>query len=175
MSILYRLPEKLRKSLRVKTLPVEAMLEDSFLDWSVSAFTTEDKFEYIALINTSTLYSTVFQTRKLHSLEEFGTMAAKGLHTQFFYFALRQLYNEKLAAHVNEYRFAKALDASTTGFVNNVTRRAKSMLERDESIENVCYQLNNEFVKIKEGILNQQFFTSDQLITSLWKKQKSHS
>ena len=176
MSILYRIPEKVKKRLHLKTLPAEPTLSDPFLDWSVRIMTVRDvheyTFEYILLVNGETNYATVLKNPGFSSVEELGKLAGQGLRAQFLHFGLRDVYNERIAPHVQDFRIAKACDSRVTAFVTALAHDAIYMLELGESVEDTCFKLNNSFRKsLFENEV--RFCTHDDNIVLLFKSLNS--
>ena len=135
--------QKLATKIKAGTLATVPLDENLFADWSASLFVA-DRTQYIILSNTKSLYSTVlcgkgitdynyFIDRALSSLREF--MEADG---QEF------VYRRLIAPASGTVRFAKALDRSVTGSMNDLIRQATYWLAQGElSPFDVGFRLND--------------------------------
>ncbi|MDD3585988.1 MAG: hypothetical protein PHQ75_02290 [Thermoguttaceae bacterium] len=179
MSILYRLPEKIRKKLQLKPLPVEPAQTDPLLDWSVRIVTTRFKhdctFEYILLINEATQYISLCKNPGFNSMEELGKLAAQTLRAQFLLFALRDLYNKRIAPHLQDFRIAKASTRRATAFNTALVHEVACELESDQTIEQVCYRRNNSILGKLMKINGITARTPDQGVVWIFKSQNSNS
>jgi hypothetical protein len=121
--MIFRLSDKLNAKIKAETLATLPLDENPFADWSAGLFLV-GRSQYILLANTKSLYSTVlpgkgvtdektFVERALNSIREF--MDADGQEGVY----------ERLVAPVSgSVRFAKALNRSVTGSMNDMTKHA---------------------------------------------------
>ncbi|HWG44595.1 MAG TPA: hypothetical protein VN688_17595 [Gemmataceae bacterium] len=121
--MIFRLSEKLNAKIKAGTLATLPLDENPFADWSAGLFLV-GRSQYILLSNTRSLYSTIlpdkgvtdesaFIERALSSIREF--MDADGQEAVY----------ERLVAPVSgSVRFAKALNRSVTGSMNDMTKHA---------------------------------------------------
>ena len=129
--MIFRLSQKL--SIKIKTGPLNAMPlgDNPYADWSCHLFSA-DRTEYVILTNTKSLYSCVmygkgimddsrFIERALSSLREF--MEGDG---QAF------VYQKFIAPASDTVSFAKALNRSVTGSMNDMIYHAKMWLIENE-------------------------------------------
>ena len=125
--MIFRLSEKLNAKIKAGTLATLPLDENPFADWSAGLFLV-GRSQYILLTNTKSLYSTVlpgkgitdektFIERALSSIREF--MAADGQEG---------VYERLVAPLSGSLRFAKALNRSVTGSMNDMTKHAASWL-----------------------------------------------
>lgn len=140
--MIFRLSHKLNAKIKVGTLTAPPLDANPFADWSAHLFAA-DRTQYILLTNTKSLYSTViygkgitndnhFIVRALSSLREF--MEADG---QAF------VYHRFVAPASETVRFAKTLDRSITGSINDLTYHAQIWLTEGElSPFDVGFKLN---------------------------------
>ncbi len=141
--MIFRLSQKLNTKIKagpLKTLPLD---ENPFADWSAHLFVV-DRTQYILLSNTKTLYSVVtfgkgitndnhFIERVLSSIREF--MEDDGHES---------VYQRFIIPASNRIRFAKALDRSVTGSINQLVDFAILCLADDEmSPHDVSFKLND--------------------------------
>jgi hypothetical protein len=121
--MIFRLSQKMNAKIKAGTLRTLPLDENSFADWSAALFVA-DRTQYILLSNTKSLYSTVmpgkgitddgyFIERALSSIREF--MEDDG---QEF------VYQRFIAPASASVRFAKALNRSVTGSMNDMTKHA---------------------------------------------------
>jgi len=129
--MIFRLSDKLKGKIKAGTLTTLPLDENPFGDWSAGLFLV-GRSQYILLTNTKSLYSTVlpakgitdeqtFVERTFSSLREF--MDADGQESVF----------ERLVAPLGgSVRFAKALNRSVTGSMNDMTQHAAFWLAEGE-------------------------------------------
>jgi hypothetical protein len=120
--MIFRLSNKLSAKLKVGTVPSLPLDENPFADWSGHLFIA-DRTQYILLTNTKSLYSVVmfgrgitddnFIVRALSSIRDF--MEADGLEF---------IYHRFIVPATGLVRFAKALNRSVTGSMNDLTQHA---------------------------------------------------
>jgi hypothetical protein len=126
-AMMFRVSQKLNTKIKVGTLRALRLHESPFADWSAHLFVA-DRTQYIILSNTKSLYSTVmygkgitndshFIERALSSIREF--MEADG---QEF------VYRRFIAPASESVQFAKALDRSVTGSMNDLIYHATAWL-----------------------------------------------
>ena len=140
--MIFHLSDKVNTKIEAGTLATLPLDENPFADWSAGLFLV-GRSAYILVTNTKSLYSTVlpgkgitdektFVERALSSLREF--MDADGQVGVF----------ERLVAPVSgSVQFAKALDRSVTGSMNDLMKHATYWLaEGDQSPFDVGLRLN---------------------------------
>lgn len=140
--MILRLSQKLNAKIKAGPLTASPLDNNPFTDWSAHLFAI-GRTQYIILSNTKSLYSTVmfaegikddcrFIQRALSNLQEF--MADDG--QQF-------VYQRLIAPASATVRFAKALDRTVTGSMNELILHASAMLADGElSPYDVGFQLN---------------------------------
>lgn len=141
--MIFRLSQTLNTKIKVGTLKAKPLDANPYADWSCHLFTA-DRTQYIIVSNTKSLYSvvvygkgitndSVFIERALSSLREF--MEDDG---QTF------VYQKFIAPASGTVSFAKALDRSVTGSMNELIKFAKAWLEEGEiSPHDVGFKLND--------------------------------
>lgn len=141
--MIFRLSQKLSTKIGAGTLQSLPLDEDPYADWSAHLFTA-DRTQYILLCNTRSLYSTVmygagitngskFIERGLSSIREF--MQEDG--QQF-------VYERFLAPASARISFAKALDRSVTGSMNDLVNHATAWLASGElAPHDIGFKLND--------------------------------
>jgi len=140
--MIFRLSQKLNTKLKAGTLSSMPLDQNPFADWSAHLFVAA-RTQYILVTNSTSLYSVVvygkgvtdgniFVQRFLSSLSEF--LADDG--QQF-------VYRQFIAPASGSVRFAKAVDRSVTGSMNDMIFHAKACLIEDElSPYEVGFKLN---------------------------------
>ena len=129
--MIFRLSQKLNTKIEAGALQALPLDQNPFVDWSAHLFSA-DRTQYIILSNTASLYSSVmygkgitndsrFIERALGSIREF--MEADG---QAF------VYHRLIAPSSGTIRFAKALDRSVTGSMNDLINHATMWLIEGE-------------------------------------------
>lgn len=121
--MIFRLSQKLADKIKAGTLAALALDENPLADWSAHLFVA-GRTQYVLLSNTRSLYSVVmpgkgvttegqFIERALSSIREF--MEAGGQGTA---------YENCIAPASESVRFAKSLNRSVTGSMNDMTKHA---------------------------------------------------
>ena len=140
--MIFRLSQKLATKIKEGGLATLPPHENPFVDWSAHLFVA-DRTQYILVSNTKSLYSVVmfgkgitddnqFIQRSLSNVREF--MEADG---QEF------VYHRFIVPATVSVRFAKALDRSVTGSMNDMIRHATCWLaEGDISPFDIGFRLN---------------------------------
>jgi hypothetical protein len=149
--MIFRLSQKLNAKIKTGALATVPLDENPYADWSAALFVA-GRTQYILLSNTKALYSTViygkgitndshFIERALGDIREF--MEADG---QAF------VYHRFLVPATASVRFAKALDRSVTGSMNDLIRHATAWLaEGDVAPFDVGFRLNDILLSALAG------------------------
>ncbi|MBN9120813.1 MAG: hypothetical protein J0I06_16965 [Planctomycetes bacterium] len=141
--MILRLPLKLNAALRGGTPGVLAPHENPLLDWSVRAFEVGRK-EYVLLSNTRSLYSAVLDGVAGENAARFAERVVGMIRA-----ILEEVGHGSYAGTGSELapesvRFAKALDRSVTGSMNELVAYATMLLARgDLSIHQLGPRLND--------------------------------
>ena len=140
--MIFRLSQKLNTKIKAGSLMAMLLDENPLADWTAHLFLA-DRTQYILLSHTKTLYSVVtfgkgitsdwqFIERALSSIREF--MEQDGYETEYLRFIV------PATARV---RFAKALDRTVTGSLNELVPAAKYCLaDGERSPFDVAVELN---------------------------------
>jgi hypothetical protein len=141
--MIFRLSHKLNAKIKAGTLATLALDENPFADWSAGLFLV-GRSHYLLWSNTKSLYSTVLPgkgvtdesaliERALSSIRE--VMEADGQGAPF------QRFIAPASASI---RFAKALNRSVTGSMNDLIHHATAWLAEDDlSPHEVSFRLND--------------------------------
>src|SRR4051794_13305751 len=122
-AMIFRLSQKLNAKIKAGPLATVPLEENSFADWS-AGLVLAGRRQYILVSNTKSLYATVvpgqgitsasdFIERTLSSIREFMEEDGKGAAFERF-----------IAPACESVLFAKALNRSVTGSMNDMTKHA---------------------------------------------------
>ena len=141
--MIIRLSQALAKKLKEGTLPAVPLDDNPYADWSAHLFTA-DRTQYIIVANTKSLYSVVMYGRGITDYSEFIGRALNSLREFMEDDGQAFVYQRLIAPTSGSVRFAKALDRSVTGSINELVKFAKIWLEEDElSPFDVGFRLND--------------------------------
>jgi hypothetical protein len=129
--MIIRLSQKLAKKLHETALPSVPLDENPYADWSAHLFTVA-RTQYIIVANTRALYSVVFYGKGITNDNQFITRALNALHEFMEDDEQSFVYQRLIAPTTASVKFAKALDRSTVGSVNELVKFATFYLEDDE-------------------------------------------
>ena len=139
--MILRLSQKLNSKIEAGKLTEMPLDENPYADWSCHLFTA-DRTQYIILMNTASLYSCVMYGR---GITDDSTFIARALDTIRDFTAddgKQFIYRKFIAPSSGAVRFAKALNRSVTGSMNDHIHAAKFMLEDDMAPSDIGYRLN---------------------------------
>lgn len=141
--MIFRLSQKLCTKIQAgkpSELPLD---ENPFADWSAHLFAA-GQTQYIILSNTSSLYSTVLVAKGVTDDGHFIRRALDGIRDFMQDDGQQFVYRRFIAPASGMVRFAKALDRSVTGSMNELVYAAKIMLADGElSPHDVSVKLND--------------------------------
>lgn len=141
--MIFRLSQQLKSKIKAGNLPSLPLDENPFADCSAGLFLVSRR-QYILVTNTKSLYSVVipgkgitnenaFIEQALHSLQEFMEENAQG-----------DVYERYITPATETTQFAKALNRSVTGSMNELIRQAEYWLaEEPFSLNEVSVRLND--------------------------------
>lgn len=139
--MIFRLSQKLATKLKTGKLESIPADENPYADWSSHLFTA-DRTQYIILMNTASLYSCVMYGR---GISNDSTFIARSLDTIREFTAddgKQFVYRKFITPSSGTVSFAKALNRSVTGSMNDHIHAAKFMLEDDMAPSDIGYRLN---------------------------------
>lgn len=139
--MILRLPQTLNARLGDGTLAASASHANPLLDWSVRAFAAGKK-EYVLLSNTRSLYSAVLDGVAGEKSGRFAVRAAGAVGAILN--AAGQFVGVGRDLAPESVRFAKSLDRSVTGSMNELVAYAALLLaDGDVSVPEVGVRLND--------------------------------
>jgi hypothetical protein len=141
--MILRLSQKLNAKIKGGTLRALPRDVDPFADWSASLFVV-DRTQYIIISNTKSLYSVVLYGKGIthagHFIERVFSVVREFIEDD----GLAFVYYRFIAPTTASISFAKALDRSTTGSMNELILFASGLLATgDVSPHDVGFRLND--------------------------------
>jgi hypothetical protein len=121
--MIIRLSEKLNAKIKAGTLAALPLDENPFADWSAGLFLV-GRSQYIFLTNTKTLYSTVLAGKGITDEKTFVERALSSLREFMDADGQEGVYERLVAPVSGSVQFAKALNRSVTGSMNDMTKHA---------------------------------------------------
>jgi hypothetical protein len=140
--MILRLSQRLNSKIEAGALPALALDENPLADWSAHLFLA-DRAQYILLSNTKSLYSVVMFGKGISDSSHFIERALSSIRAFMEGDGLGTVYQQFIAPAGGLVRFAKALDRSVTGSMNDLTKHAAHWLAAGEiSPFHVGFRLN---------------------------------
>src|SRR5262245_12279714 len=140
--MIFRHSHKLNSKIKAGTLRALPLDENPFADWSAHLFLV-DRTQYILLSNTKSLYSTVMYGKGITDDGHFIERALSNIREFMEDDGQAFVYRRFLAPATASVRFAKALNRTVTGSMNELIHDATFMLaEGDLSPHDVGVELN---------------------------------
>jgi hypothetical protein len=141
--VIIRLSQKLCTKIKAGSLTTIPLDENPFADWSARLFVA-DRTQYILLSNTKSLYSTVMYGREIADDSRFIQRAMSNLREFMADDGQQFVYQRFIAPATTSVLFAKALDRTFTGSMNELIIHATAMLVEGElSPYDVGFKLND--------------------------------
>ena len=141
--MILRLSQKLNTKIKAGTLKTLPLDENPFADWSAHLFVA-DRTQYVLLSNTKTLYSTVMYGKGCTNDSHFIQRALSSIREFMEDDGHESVYQRFIIPASSRVRFAKALDRSVTGSMNQLVEFATLCLaEREMSPHDVGFKLND--------------------------------
>jgi hypothetical protein len=140
--MIFRLSQKLAAKIKEGTLPALPLDGNPYTDWSAQLFAA-DRTQYILLTNTKSLYSTVIYAKGITNDGNFIERALSGLREFMESDGQQFSYHRFIVPATGSVHFAKALNRSVTGSMNDMIGHATYWLtERELSPFDVGFRLN---------------------------------
>ena len=141
--MILRLSQKLNAKAKagpLQELPVDG---NPYADWSCHLFSA-DRTQYVLLTNTKSLYSCVTFGKGMTNSSVFIERALSSIREFMEYDGQTFVYRRLIAPAFESVTFAKALNRSVTGSMNDLVFHAKAWLIEDElSPFDVGFKLND--------------------------------
>jgi hypothetical protein len=140
--LILRISHKLSAKIKAGPLPQQPLDENPFADWSAHLFVA-DRTQYILLSNTRSLYSTVMYARGITNDGRFIERALSSLREFMESDGQAFVYHRFVAPASGTVRFARALDRTITGCMNELFVHATALLVGEElSPFDIGFRLN---------------------------------
>lgn len=137
-----RLSQKLNIKVKAGTLTARPLDENAFADWSAHLFVA-GRTQYLLLSNTKSLYSTVVYAKGITTDHRLIDRALETIREFMHADDQAFIYQRLIAPTCGTIRFAKALDRSVTGSMNDLAYHARVWLtEGGLSAFDVGFKLN---------------------------------
>jgi hypothetical protein len=121
--MIFRLSQKLNSKIKAGTLRALPLHENPVADWSAHLFVA-DRTQYIILSNTKSLYATVMYGKGISNDSHFIERALSSIREFTEDDGQESVFSRFIAPASESVRFAKALDRSVTGSMNDLIRHA---------------------------------------------------
>lgn len=125
--MIFRLSQKLAGKIKVAGLPELPLADHPLTDWSAHLFVVA-RTQYVIVSNTKSLYSTVIYGRGVNDHHSFIVEALRSIGDVLDNNGLSTVYQQQIVAHTGSVRFAKALNRSVTGSMNELILLARIIL-----------------------------------------------
>ncbi|MEQ8788805.1 MAG: hypothetical protein RIC55_21010 [Pirellulaceae bacterium] len=139
--MILRLSQKLCTKIKAGKLTETPLDENPYADWSCHLFTA-GRTQYILLANTASLYSCVMYGRGVTDDSIFIGRALDTIRDFTADDGQQFIYRKFVAPSTGTVSFAKALNRSVTGSLNDHIHGAKFMLADDVAPSEIGFQLN---------------------------------
>ena len=141
--MILRLSQKLNTKIKAGTLGDIPLDENPYADWSAHLFTA-DRTQYIIMSNTKSLYSCVMYGKGITDDNRFIDRALSTIREFMEDDGQSFVYQRFIAPASGTVSFAKALNRSVTGSMNDLIKFAKMWLtEGDLSPHDTGFKLND--------------------------------
>jgi len=139
--VIIRLSQKLAKKIDAGALDTVPLDENPYADWSAHLFTA-DRTQYIILSNTASLYSCVMYGKGTTNDGKFIERALSTIREFMQDDGQQFAYRKFIAPATGTVQFAKALNRSVTGSMNDHVQAAKFMLADEMAPSEIGDRLN---------------------------------
>lgn len=139
--MILRLSQKIKTKIKSHSLTEMRLNKNLYADWSSHLFTA-GRTQYILLTNTASLYACVMHGRGITNDCVFIHRTFETIRDVMTNAGLQVIYRDYVSASITKISFAKALNRSVTGSMNDHIHAAKLMLAQDVAPSDVGSQLN---------------------------------
>ena len=141
--MIFRLSQKLNTKIKAGTLQAMPLDDNPLADWSASLFVA-DRTPYILVSNTKSLYSAVLYGKGVTNVTHFIERAMSSIRELMEDDGQEFVHQRFIAPTTASITFAKALDRSVTGSMNDLIYHATAWLATgDVSPHDVGFRLND--------------------------------
>jgi hypothetical protein len=129
--MIIRLSQKLVAKIKAGPLATVPLDKNPYADWSAHLFVA-GRTQYIILSNTVSLYSTIMFGRGITDDRRFMDLALSNIRDFMKEYIQEFVYQRLIALSTENIHFAKALNRSVTGSMNELIVHATAFLSDDE-------------------------------------------
>ena len=141
--MILRLSQKLSTKIKAGPLGTKPLDDNPFADWSAHLFVA-DRTQYIIVCNTKSLYATVLFGKGIANESHFSERALGSIREFMEVDGQAVVYHRCIAPASGTVSFAKALNRSVTGAMNDLINHAQAWLSNGElSPHDVGFKLND--------------------------------
>ena len=148
--MILRLSQKLSKKIKAGKLAEMPLDENPYADWSCHLFTA-DRMQYIMLSNTASLHSCITNGRGITDASTFIARALDAIREFTADDGKQFIFRKFIAPSSGTVSFAKALNRSVTGSMNDHIQAVKFLLEDDMALGDIGYRLNETPMSALKG------------------------
>ena len=157
--MIFRLSQKLCTKLKAGKLGEMPHDENPYADWSGHLYTAE-RVQYVILTNTASLYSCVMYGKGITDDGRFIVRALDTIREHLESDGQQAAYEQFIAPASETVRFAKALNRSVTGSMNDLVQTAQWLLADDMTPFEVGFHLNRTPLSVLKYRNPQEAFVS---------------
>ena len=128
--MILRVSQKLNSKIKIGALQTLPLDENPFADWSANLFVS-DRTQYILVSNTKSLYSTVIDGKGITNDNQIIQQALSSIREFLERDGSLSIYVRFIAPSTGTVHFAKSLNRSITGSINEIVELAKRALIED--------------------------------------------
>ena len=139
--MIFRLSQKLNAKIKADKLGDMPLDENQYADWSCHLFTA-DRTQYIIMSNTKSLYSCVMYGKGITDDSRFIERALSTIREFMEDDGQQFAYRKFIAPSSGTVSFAKAMNRSVTGSMNDHVQATKFYLADDMSPHEIGFRLN---------------------------------
>jgi hypothetical protein len=129
--MILRLSQKLNSKIKAGSLPTMPLDENPFADWSATLFVA-GRTQYLLVSNTKSLYSTLMHAKGITNDKQFVQQVLVGIRDFMTQDGYLSIYERFIAPSSGTVQFAKSLNRSITGSVNEIVELVKRVLNEDD-------------------------------------------
>lgn len=140
--MIFRVSQKLTAKIETGALSALPLHQNRLADWSATLFVSS-RTQYILVTNTQSLYSTVMFGQGITDDHQFIQCALSNIRESMKEDGLEFVYLRSIVPETGTVRFAKVLDRSVTGSMNDMVKHATFWLaEGDMAPFEAGFKLN---------------------------------
>lgn len=126
--MIIRLTEKLGKKIGIKPISTVVLHDNHFADWTGHLFCA-NRVQYIIVSNTDTLYSLLIRGKGINNCDLLIANVCAIMEEVMKTDGLQDGYENHVKPYLREVTFAKTLNRSVTGSMNDLIYQSKISLE----------------------------------------------